>query len=204
MTQRKTAGELSLKASQDTTKYDSLEVGHALCEDIYQELALCAQNHLKIIDEPEFFLVMVLASDPLIKGVMRRKFYAWPYLPKPRPNQSCFLFRKIDDSIRRLWVLPNAATMAELSSLGYVSPQYQKMKAWSIAFYEGTFWEYIRYENHSDWLSEKEYLDRNREELIKAGCKQSLAYIPDPFDFSKIISHKVNKPGKPSFDKLIL
>jgi hypothetical protein len=118
---------------------------------------------------------------------MRRKFYAWPYLPSPRPNQTVFLYSKKQDKIvKRLWILPNAATMAELSELNYVHPKYQTMQAWSIAFFKGTFWEYIRFEHQIDMLSEKEYLNANREKLIKAGCKEVNLDFSDPFDFSKI------------------
>lgn len=187
MPKRKTAGELSVKASSDSTKYNALEVGHALTDDIKTHLELCIETHNKIINEDEYCICFVIASDPLIKNVMRRKFYAWPYLPSPRPNQTVFLYSKKQDKIvKRLWVLPNAATMAELSELHHVHPKYQTMQAWSTAFFKGTFWEYIRFEHQIDMLSEKEYLEANREKLIKAGCKEVNLDFSDPFDFSKI------------------
>lgn len=187
MSKKKTAGELSTQAASDSTKYNSLEVGHALTDDINKQLELCIEAHNKIFDEEEYCVCIILASDPLIKNVMRRKFYAWPYLPSPRPNQTVFLYNKrLDRIVKRLWVLPNAATMAELSELHYVAPQYQTMQAWSIAFFKGTFWEYIRFEHQIDMLSEKEYLDANREKLIKAGCKEVDSSFSKPFDFGKI------------------
>lgn len=88
---RKTAGELSHKAASDTTKYNALEVGHALSDDILPHLHQAIENHIKIIDENEFCVVMVISKDPLISNLMRRKFYCWPYLPKPRPNQAVFI-----------------------------------------------------------------------------------------------------------------
>ena len=189
---RITAGELSRKALSDPTKYDALEVGHAMSEDIEKNLYESIQKHLDIIDEPEFCVVMVIAKDPLIKNLVRRKFYCWPYLPKPRPNQAVFLYNKCLSKItKRLWVLPSDMVMAELASLCAVDKRYQTMQAWSIAFFEGKFWDYIRYEHNINMLSEHEYFLEHREELIKAGCKIPAPSLSEPFDFSKIHIEKI-------------
>ena len=190
--QRVSAGELSQKIAQDTTKYDALEVGHAMVNDIGEQLRISIDKHKDIIDEPQFCVVMVIAEDPLIKTLKRRKFYCWPYLPSPRPNQSVFLYdRAKDDIIKRLWVLPSAMVMAELTSLAWVDKRYQTMQAWSFAFMKGTFWEYIRYEHGIDMLSEHEYFLANREKLIQAGCQLPTADTSHPFDFSKVAIEKI-------------
>jgi len=183
-----TAGELSKKALGDTTKYNALEVGHHLADDIEKHLYESIRKHKNIIDEKEFCVVMVIASDPLIKNLMRRKFYCWPYLPKPRPNQAVFLYNKTSDLItKRLWVLPSDVVMAELAGTNIiVDKRYQTMQAWSIAFFKGTFWEYIRYEHDIDMLSEHEYFLKHRKELIEAGCNLPNSNISEAFDFSKI------------------
>ncbi len=192
MAKRKTAGELSLKASSDTTKYDPLEVGHALTDDIAKELMTCAHRHTSIFDEKEYCVGYVIASDPLIKGVMRRKFFAMLYLPSPRPNQAVFLYDKVKDQFtKRLWVLPNPAAMAQLSEASVVSDKYKTMKAWSDAFFAGKFWEHIRSQHNISLLSEIEYLNVNREKLIKAGCKETKTVPTDPFDFSKVTINKI-------------
>lgn len=191
--QRITAGELSQKALSDTTKYDALEVGHAMTDDIEAQLYEAIQNHKHIINEPEFCVVMVIATDPLIKNLIRRKFYCWPYLPKPRPNQAVFLYNKgLDRITKRLWVLPSDVVMAELAGTNViVSPRYQTMQAWSVSFFKGTFWEYIRYEHQIEMLSEHEYFLEHREELIKAGCQLPDANHSEAFDFSKIAIEKI-------------
>ena len=190
---RKTAGELANQALQDKTRYDSLEVGHALTDDVATQLQICIERHMNIIDEPEFCVVMILADDPLIKGVLRRKFYAWPYLPKPRPRQSVFLYRKGSDSIIRLWVLPDALSMATASEMNDVSPQWRTMKGWSDAFFDGQFFEHIRHQHGINMLSEGEYLNANREKLIQAGCKEVETVPTESFDFSKIaVKHIVD------------
>lgn len=192
MKKRITAGELSKKVRADTTKYNAREVGHALAEDIEKHLRVSIENHRNIIDEPEFCVVMVISTDPLIKNLMRRKFYCWPYLPSPRPNQSVFLYNKALDKItKRLWILPSAQVMAELSSLAIVDKRYQTMQAWSIAFFKGTFWDYIRHEHGINMPSEHEYFLAHREELIKAGCKIPDADYSQAFDFSKVAIEKI-------------
>ncbi len=188
-----TAGELANKALSDTTKYDALEVGHALSDDIEKHLYESIQKHKSIINENEFCVVMVIAKDPLIKNLMRRKFYCWPYLPKPRPNQAVFLYNKSKDKIiKRLWVLPSDMVMAELAGSNIiVNKRYETMQAWSVAFFKGTFWEYIRHEQNITMLSEHEYFLEHRDELIQAGCKIPTTIDTDPFDFSKIQIEKI-------------
>lgn len=177
----------------DRTKYDALEVGHAIADDIEGQLYESIQKHKHIIREKEFCVVMVIAKDPLIKNLIRRKFYCWPYLPKPRPNQAVFLYnRGLDRITKRLWVLPSDMVMAELAGTNIiVDKRYESMQAWSVAFFKGTFWEYIRHEHKIDMLSEHEYFLKHREELVEAGCKVPGPGDTEPFDFSKIMIEKV-------------
>lgn len=193
MTQRISAGELSQKAYNDTTTYDALEVGHAVADDIGKHLRESIEIHKKIIDENEFCVVMIIAKDPLIKNLIRRKFYCWPYLPKPRPNQAVFLYNKGKDKItHRLWVLPCDMVMAELAGTNViVDKRYETMQAWSVAFFKGTFWEFIRHMHDITIPSEQEYFLANREKLIKAGCKIPDSTYSEPFDFSKISVEKI-------------
>lgn len=187
MSHRVTAGELSKKALSDNTKYDALEVGHAMADDIEKHLYEAVKNYHDMIDENEFCVVMIVAKDPLIKNLVRRKFYCWPYLPSPRPNQAVFLYSKSIGRIKkRLWVLPSDIVMAELASLAVVDSRYKTMQAWSVAFFQGKFWEYIRYEHDINMPSEHEYFLQHREELIKAGCKIPDSNFAEPFDFDKI------------------
>lgn len=190
---RVTAGELSKKALSDSTKYDALEVGHAMADDIEKHLYEAVQNYKKMIEEDEFCVVMIIAKDPLIKNLIRRKFYCWPYLPSPRPNQAVFLYNKTLDRItKRLWVLPSDMVMSELAGTNViVHKKYQTMQAWSVAFFKGTFWEYIRYEQQIEMPSEREYFLKHRKELIEAGCKPLDSSFSDPFDFSKIAIEKI-------------
>ncbi len=184
---RATAGQLAQKALSDTTKYDALEVGHAMADDIEKHLYESIEKNKHIIDEDEFCVVMVVAKDPLLSNLIRRKFYCWPYLPSPRPNQAVFLYNKrLGVITKRLWVLPSDMVMAELAQLGIVDKRYKTMQAWSVAFFEGKFWEYIRWESDITMPSEHEYFLEHRQKLIEAGCKIPDASYAEPFDFSKV------------------
>jgi len=199
LSKRKTAGELANKALADQTKYDASEVGHAMADDLEKHLYESCQKHRSIINEPEYCVVMVLAKDNMIKNVIRRKFYCWPYLPKPRPNQAVFLYNKgLDRITKRLWVLPSDMVMAELAGTNIiVDKRYATMQAWSVAFFKGTFWEYIRHEHHINMPSEHEYFLQHRQELIDAGCKLPGPDDTEPFDFSKIYVDNVVDTVKP-------
>ncbi len=198
---RISAGELSRKALSDTTNYKAIDIGHAMADDIDKHLEECIETHLKYVDEEgknpfqmldQFCVVMVIAKDNLIKNLIRRKFYCSPFLPSPRPNQAVFLYSASQGRItRRLWVLPSDMVMAELAELAIVDKQYKTMQAWSVAFFEGKFWEYIRYESGTTMLSQQEYMSKHREELIQSGCKLFDADYTQPFDFDKINIEKV-------------
>ncbi len=159
MAERKSAGERSQSCSQDKTRYDPLEVAHALLDDTLEQLIECAKKHEKIFQEDEFFLILIIASDPLIKHVRRHKYYAYMFMPSPRPQQVVFLYNRHTQKIRRLWSLPDAKVMATISEMGYVDPKWQQTKEWCDAFYDGDFFNHIRKSYNILHLSECEFLD---------------------------------------------
>jgi len=191
MSARVTVGEQSLNAQRDNTKYDPDEIGHSLCDDILPEVWKCIDAHYDLIDDPEFCVVMVIATDCLILGVTRRKFYAWPYLPNPRPNQVVFHYDKFTNTIARLWSLPNPKVMAIVSEMKYVAPQWKDTKRWCDTFFSGIFHDSIRTWNNIGLESESEYLSAHTEELIQAGCKKLDSTFTKPFDFSKISVNQI-------------
>jgi hypothetical protein len=193
MTTRISAGDLSKKAVSDHTDYNVLELGYAVTADVDAQLRISIEKHKPIFDEEEFCVVRVAASDCLIKTLKRYKYYCWPYLPSPRPDQAVFLYNKSLDKItKRLWVLPSAARMAQLATtMTFVPKEYQTMQAWSVAFFKGTFWDFIRHQHDINMPSEHEFFLAHREELIKAGGQIPDANFSDPFDFSKIAVEKI-------------
>ena len=167
--ERETAGSLAIKAALDCTQYNTEELGHETINDVAKQLEICAGEHSKIFDDDieEFFLCYVIAKDPLIENVMRVKYYALPWLPKPRPDQGCFLYNRPLDKYTHLWSLPNALTMSQLSTFDLVHTKFRRMKFWCDAFFKGIFWEAIRKENNINHLAEEEIVDRNTRALGK-------------------------------------
>ncbi len=223
MIKRKTAGELSLKCASDTAKYDSIEVGHALTNDILEQLGQCIIKHNSIIQEDEYFVGYLLASDCMIKNVMRRKFFAVVHMPKPRPEQTIFLYSKKEQRItKRLWSLPDAKVMAALSHMdgSKIPLQLTNWKRWSDAFFFGWdydketgsainrtpnhFFDVIRKQHGISHLSEKEYLEANRDKLIQACGDDVESIATDTFDFSEIMRHKVIDAKESFLNKNVL
>jgi hypothetical protein len=195
---RESVGALAYNAIRDSIRYDPLEIGHAVTDDMGVHIQECIRIYNKKIDEDEYCVCYVWADDPLIKGVRRRKFFGWPYLPSPRPDQGVFLYNKRKDSLeKRLWILPQAQVMEGLYLAQSVPAELVQMKQWSMAFYDGCFWQFIRKQHDIKMLSETEYLNANREKLIKAGCKQIDSTFADPFDFSKITANQIINTDQP-------
>ena len=185
----KTAGEESSKALADPAKYNPKEVAHAMSDDLFKGILESIELYHDKIDQDQFCAVYVRASDPLIPNLIRNKFYCWPWLPKPRPDQGVFLYDKIKGQIiKRLWVLPPPHTMAELASSQelLMAEPYRNMRDWSVAFFKGTFWEFIRYQHGIEMLSQDEYMELHGKELFKPDTNVQDADITETFDFSKI------------------
>lgn len=199
MAKRKIASDLSRKALSDNAKYDVREAAYAWTEDIYAQLMESVKLYHDKIDQDEFCVVMVIAGDPLLVNLRRRKFYCWPYLPSPRPNQAVFLYNKpLGRITKRLWVLPNERAMAIFATENLVvKKEHVTMKKWSISFFRGTFWRDIRKQHDIKMLSQEEFDFLNREELIKRGLEDGQPRSPEPFDFSKINPLDVGDPDKP-------
>ena len=165
---KRTAGEKAHEASKIRERYTADDLAHEIIEDISDQIVICAENHLPLFGElAEFCVVNLTVSDPLIKNAIRHKYFAFPWLPKPRADQSCFLFNTTTQKFKHMWSLPNAQTMAELDCLTIVHKKYERMRKWCVAFYEYNFWELIREMSSIDMLSEEEMIDNQPEEYKK-------------------------------------
>jgi len=182
-----TAGEAEDKIRQDRTVYKAMEVAEAACHDIMQEVEKCASSHHDIIEDSEFFVIMLIGDDNVLKTVTRRKFYAYHYLPQPRPNQSVWMYSKASRSLMFIWALPEPMTMAALSTMMAVDPAYQNMKMWSDWFYSGKFSQHVRkHFQKPDWLTEGEYLAANRAELSQAVLDKDSRLGTNPLDSTNV------------------
>jgi hypothetical protein len=194
----KTAGQLANQALKDNTRYDARDLALGVTDDLEDQLYQAVQNYKDHIDQDEFCVVMILAEDKLIHNLKRRKFYCWPWLPSPRPNQAVFLYnKKADRIIKRLWVLPCPEVMAELATPGLiVDKRYQTMQAWSKAFFRGTFWNFIRGDQKVSMLSQEEHFKLHNIKDSHPVSDFSQSVIPEAFDFSQISCGKFENPSE--------
>lgn len=204
MTKRKKmAGQLHREAVADTTRYDAVEVGHELASDVLEQVWTCIDRSKEFLDVPEFCVVMLICDDNILLSAKRRKFYAWPFLPEPRPRQTVFHYRKDNDTVCRLWSLPTPEVMAVMSCMPTVDSKFLQTKGWVEAFYRWTkrsyfglgtshFFDYIRKESDIKMLTEREHTKRLSE--VKAvDCVQDQieTLIPQEFDAFKAFDPQV-------------
>lgn len=165
----KTAGVLQNElAKKESVSCTHLDLGYAFSDETYKGVIECIERHWDVFGNhvTKFCVVALLTpGEGTLKYVIRRNFYAWPYLPDPTPNQSVWLIDKSDQSALFLWSLPTPERMVELSESFLFLRSDTRTKAWCDAFYKGypAFWECIRKMHGIDFLSESEFNARNRE-----------------------------------------
>jgi hypothetical protein len=175
----KTAGEIQNDlVKKDREAYSPYDLGYAISDDLDEQVNDCIQRHINTFAKPEFCVVMVLSTDPSLITVVRRKFYAWPYLPCPMPSQSVWLYS--NGKVRFLWALPDQNTMMDLVEAAVVNPEYQRMKDWATWYYNFDFWTNIREQHGIEMLSEREFNNRNREEGGQFVDDYTLGDFSDP------------------------
>ena len=189
-----TAGSLCLKASGDSHIYDPLEIAYGMTDKVMMGISECIEAHEHIFNEDEFFVVLQRASDPILKNVMRQKFYADLFLPEPRPEQMVCLYNRRTLEVTRLWSLPNAKVMAIVSEMPWVDQKWVNTKYWCDAFFSGQFFERIRDQYKFNHLSRLEYLDRNREEVVKARGENVNFSLPQTRDRFEIGINEIVNP----------
>jgi hypothetical protein len=198
-----TAGQLVQKAAQDTTKYDALEVGEALADEVLKNVWECVDKHIPILGVSQFCVVMLMCDDHVLVNAKRRKFYAWPFLPSPRPRQTVFHYDGNTDTISRLWSLPTEKMMAVLSETTGVAKEWEDTKRWVDAFYapfEGsktTFHQFIRSQSGVNMMSEKEYCKTLAGNKVSSEAHDQIdTLLPETFDFFKPFEPKVVNSSK--------
>lgn len=204
----KMAGELYREATADSTRYDPLEVGYALSESVLAEVWKCIDAHENVLDTPEFCVVLLMADDNILRNAKRVKYYAWPFLPEPRPRQTVFHYRRSTGDICRLWSIPTAAVMATMSSMPMVAKRWQETKWWCDIFFQWagdvyrksdifSFYRHIRSKEGITLLSEKEHVASLRGAADKrsdASQDQIEALFPEAFDAFEAFKTKVIDP----------
>lgn len=202
MAEGATAGQLAAQAARDNTPYCGYEVAEQMCKEIETNVEICINRHLETFSElDQFCVVMLYASDCVLTNLIRRKFYAFPFLPKPRPSQTVWLYDRPSDTYRRLWTLPTADTIATLTLTNSVSEPYRRMKEWSQWFYKPGFFAKIRQQHGISLLSEEEHLDAIAKKEIQSTGEDATPLITNPFDACRVNPDQAIDPLKALFPK---
>ena len=190
-----TAGSLANKAARDTTVHCAYELGEEWCKDLDEQVNDTIKRHAEVFSElDQYCIVMQYASDVLISNCKRRKFFAFPFLPKTRPSQTVWLFDKPSDKYIRLWSLPPADTLATLSIINGVASEYQRMQLWCKWFYRPDFHDKIR-EQYAQQnpgqpaiklMTEREHLKIVAEKRPESRGEDMSPIISNPFDAARV------------------
>lgn len=189
---RETAGALASRALKNDHEHPQ-DLGNEWSKDIIDEVWKCIDAHKNVIVDKEFFVVMVYADDSLIKNCIRRKFYAWPWMPKPRQRQTVWLYRRDSDTLQGLWCLPNAIIMARMATENDVAKKYNRTKNWCLSYFRGTFPKDIRKEYNINFLTESEYNSRFSPDPLQSSDYDPLTLGANAFDFEKALTPQLNQ-----------
>lgn len=181
-----TAGQLDYSLRNDPNSYNAYEVAGDVCEDLPKHLWECVDKHRPIIDERQFCVVMLIQQDQLLKTVYKRRFYAWPFLPKVRADQSVWLYDKDKDSLDFLWAMPEPEAMAMLAHMPTVDYSLMRMKYWVDHFYAGDFYDRIREDNGIEMFTEAEFLKLHAKELREAATHYGIRRLTDAADAQQV------------------
>lgn len=201
-----TAGALANKALSNDNQ-DGWDLAREWTKTVIPEVWKCIDIHKPICQDKEFFVIMLYADDCMIPNCIRRKFYAWPWMPKPRPRQSVWLYRKETDDIQGMWSLPNAELMARLATDDHskIPKEYTNLAVWCRSFFKGTFPQDIRKFYKIDLLTEEEYNSRFLPELVQPVQNNLFGEGPDAFDFEAALTGKnVINSGETTFNEKLL
>lgn len=206
MTSKKeTVGECHKKALADHTNYDSREVGEHLTKDILENIWECVDRNKQFLDVDQFCVVQLLCDDCFVNNVKRIKYYAWPFLPNPRPRQTVFLYDRRSEKVRRIWSLPSAPTMEWLYQTLVVPAEWRCVQRWSKLFYDSMwpvqkqkqFFDGIRKDAQINMLSEGEHVDMMQKlsgEKTDVLKDQIDTIAPEAFDFDKALGNEFVAP----------
>lgn len=189
--QTKTAGEIHNDLrKKGLEKCSHLDLGYAFSDETYKGVIECIGRHYDVFGShiKQFCVSCILCyGEGSLKYLIRRKFYGFPFLPTPCPNQAVWMVDKEKEEVTFLWTLPTPEKMAMLSEEFSFLANEARMKKWCDWFYKGafTFWENIRTQHSISMLSEMEFNRRNREMGAKCvnddvlGTPADSLYLPE-------------------------
>lgn len=162
---RDTVGKLAVEAQQkDPVSTDARELGGEMTKPYMKELFETLEKGKQAIPGDDFFLVVLTKREHLLKNVVRNYFFYRHTCPTPDYDQAVYHYKKGDDSVDFLWVIPSregAHGLVENALM--VDPELKELLGFVLDFKDGTLFKKAQTLNGEDKLEGRVVLEELNE-----------------------------------------
>ncbi len=132
--EKKTVGQISLELSQkQPDSKDPIELQREMQKEYIDNLLECVTKHKKEYNS-DFYVVVLTKKERLMQNVLRNYFLAAKACPTPTYDQAVYKYRKENEDVVFLWVVPSKDTC-----------EHFKTNALDVMKYGGEERELLRY-----------------------------------------------------------
>lgn len=108
---KKTVGQLSSELLLKTPESDNaIELTDSMLEKYEAELQEAAERGKKIIQDKDFYLVVITKKEPLMQNVLRHYFLFRRSCPTPDYDNTVYIYHQESGDIEFLWTVPDKQT----------------------------------------------------------------------------------------------
>lgn len=142
MTERKTVGQVATElAAQQDRPVSPVEQMYENLSEYERNVAQCIDTHKKIFPG-DFYVIVVTKKERLMPNVLRNYFFARLSCPTPDYDQTVYRYRRTEDQIEFLWVIPSQDTCyLMLENKQQVAPAEYALLNYVVKFYDRTLFK---------------------------------------------------------------
>ena len=136
---KETVGKVSRDMQLRTPdSIDPVEIERELHKEYEKNVFECVNNSKK--DFPgDFFVIVTLKKEPLMKNVLRNYFHGRSTCPTPDYDQTVYHYHKPDDKLEFLWIVPDKGTCCLLRDHCLeVAEEEKELLGFVLSFYDGS------------------------------------------------------------------
>jgi len=134
----KISSDLSLKAPETRNPIDLERAMHG---DYVKNVLNCVDSHRNQY-LGDFFVVVITKREPLMQNVLRNYFFARASCPTPDYDQAVYHFKRNDDLLNFLWVIPSKDACLHLREhASEVEPSEWQLLDFVLKFADGTLYK---------------------------------------------------------------
>jgi hypothetical protein len=138
---RETVGKISsdllIKAPDSV---DPIEIERAMHGDYSKNMFECwssARSHFG----SDFFIIVITKKEPLMPNVLRNYFFARESCPTPDYDQTVYHYKKLDDELDFLWVIPSKdACLMFAEQASSIAPEEWGLLGFVLKFADGSLY----------------------------------------------------------------